>query len=134
MTLTPACSSQWATGNQDMPVGSITAVIVLAGARPSRNRPIRPLRLSDVSLKRIDFACGRPSSRMRATWVAENGEIDADCTMTHDVPLEVAGEVLGDAAMCLIRGRSCRHNLLISLASGNLAMVIWYLIERACFS
>jgi hypothetical protein len=51
--------------------------------------------------------------------VAANGEIDADCTVTHDVPLEVAGEVLGDAAMCLIRGRSCRHNLLTLACPGR---------------
>ena len=51
--------------------------------------------------------------------IAADSEIDADCTMTHDVPLEVAGEVLGDAAMCLIRGRSCRHNLLTLARPGR---------------
>jgi hypothetical protein len=31
----------------------------------------------------------------------------------------VTGEVLGDAAMCLIRGRSCRHNLLTLACPGR---------------
>ena len=52
--------------------------------------------------------------------IAANGEIDADCTMTHDVPLQVAGEILGDATMCLIRGRSCRHNLLTLACPGRI--------------
>ena len=67
MTLIPACLSQRATGNQDMPVGSITAVMLLSGAAPTRNRVIRLPRLSDVSRKRIGLPCGFPSSRMRAT-------------------------------------------------------------------
>jgi len=67
MALIPACSSQRATGNQDIPVGSITAVMVLPAGNPSRNFATKPLRLSDVRRKRIGFACGRPSSKIRAT-------------------------------------------------------------------
>jgi len=33
--------------------------------------------------------------------IAADGEVDADCALTHDVLLQVAGEVLGDAAAIL---------------------------------
>jgi hypothetical protein len=63
----PAHQIDQPTGNQDIPVGSITAVMVLSAGSPSRNRATKLLRLSDVKRKRIGFACGRPSSKMRAT-------------------------------------------------------------------
>src|SRR5690348_16472913 len=34
--------------------------------------------------------------------------------------MRLRGEVLGDAAMCLIRGRGCRHNLLTLACPGRL--------------
>ena len=51
--------------------------------------------------------------------IAADGEVDADGALTHTFSLVVAGEVLGDAAMCLIRGRSCRHNLLTLACPGR---------------
>ena len=46
--------------------------------------------------------------------IAANGEMDADCSLPQ-LLLAAAGEVLGTAAMCLTRGRSCRPNLLWEL-------------------
>jgi hypothetical protein len=52
--------------------------------------------------------------------IAADGEIDADGSLTHKVLLRDAGEVLGDAVLCLIRSRSYRHNL-FTLACPGLA-------------
>jgi hypothetical protein len=52
--------------------------------------------------------------------IATNGEVDADRSLTHEVLLRDAGEVLGDAAMCLIRSRSCRHNLFTLACPGRI--------------
>ena len=51
--------------------------------------------------------------------IAADGEIDADGSLTHEVLLRDAGEVLGDAAMCLIRSRSYRHNLFTLACPGR---------------
>jgi hypothetical protein len=51
--------------------------------------------------------------------IAADGKIDADCSLAHEALLRGAGEVLGDAAMCLIRGRLCRHNLFTLACPGR---------------
>ena len=52
--------------------------------------------------------------------ITADGKIDPDCALAHEASSqEVTGKVLSGAAMCLIRGRLCRHNLLTLACPGR---------------
>jgi hypothetical protein len=99
------------------------------GRRGSRSRAVD--QVDDVE----EAAAGAVADERAGNGDGQVGLAGAGAADQHDVALigeEVAGR-RGPTSVSLI-GVPVKSKSSMSLASGSLAIVIWYLMERACFS